>query len=1629
MDNSKVNQNELSYSSSAGIAKVNIYTGRLLYEYPDLTIGNNSYNITVSHIFNSNLELPEYLKTYVGEKFKLNVQQYLYYEDGNYYYLDGSGSKHEFKHLYGNKYFDIDGLGLELEINDLNYKLKDQQNNTLIFKNNKLVESISGTNELNKKIYMYDFSGKLKYVYDSRNSSSKIVFEYNKDTTFLECIKLQKNGVTINKISYSYDTFGNLLRIIERDRDVILKYLNNKLMYVISLKNNSTYCFAYNTDSRVCSVKQGISKIKNEDTINNKNYCDNNNYVNDSLYVGDKHIQNEFDIEAYPNKYGENIFTYNYFDYNDKYTIVENEKNLKIIYYFNELGFTVSELEVDGSINNLRSLEKNGKIHMLNSGDDPEKINLQKSYLLTTTDSITHDGLMSSCFDDVQNYRKYKCSNFINFYCNFWLKINQQIENPKIQIQINSSELTSSKYAEFLGSFDPTAVDAWQFISIPIEIPYQNIDSFKVKFLENKVDKTIKIADMKFTYGSITKYFVGDQNEGIPIDEITHVTFKKYGEVNNTTKYVNSDFYISEKDIQETYFNIFKTRKLNNTSNPFVFSTCDGSQKFYVTQVVFCKNSIEYPLSFVSGKYGEGNRADYFCKTASPDNEILTYGWPYYLVNTLVNSSYSDCIMQVTESNNGKEDDDKNRVESTIRVYYDLNGNILKEEDEYGVKIIYDYKDGCLVKKTMQHEDTNEKIIQSYSTNLLEETESTYRGNLITKYDETKNQTKQIDYSDTENNNLLSTSFGYNERNELKHVTNNINGNNYIKYDKNGKLLAVTPIGWNKNNMYGYLFNYNVFDEPTDFYLIYNDGIKGTNKQILVSRKMDYSNNKMTTKYYRSAVNDTEIDSSIVIFDKYGRIETINEEGKSTIFKRQNLWESLGCAMVDEKYDPYEDRTYKYSYDEFNNLSGYEITYIDDDGETKKHFYANMESPTKVKYGFQYYTSDSTYDDNKLIKPRVFSTRNEVLRKSGDENPIYLIDTSYEYDSFGRLINKKEKYPDGIIKTKITEDITYKEGTFLKESVTTKIDNAIVEDTRYKFEYTYNKKGNVDTKTTTITKGDSIKSIIESYSYDKANRLIRETSTNSSFVYADKTYSYNKDGSLYCESMGGESIYYNYDKGRLIRRKEKFIENNFSYDNYGNCTHYNRKSSEDQNMFWERGNFLKEFKGDVNIKYSYNSEGKRFRKNINGENIEYYYDGDKLIGEKHSDKYISYLYDADGLNGMFLYSLNWLDIDDIYQYHFVKDAFGNIISIFDNDKEIAYYEYDSWGNCIVYDKKGGSVISDPKHIGNINPFRWKSQYYDKESNLYFIQGRYYSPLMKQYISPLSPEVALSRAENIYELNLYSLTIANTINLVYNENTNESFNSLVYDSEKLSKWSYFWRVSWKKFWGSPLGKWLAIGLMIIAVILVVVLAVVNPPIALAVLTAFGKSIAISAVFFFGAAAIAGFRSKKGFGVGFSNYITENWAFSLAVAGLTAILSVLGSLPKALHDAAFRKAVEESKQAAIENAKKLQALPKNKRPTMTSAAVDMKTGNVYLGECGSVPVNINSQMKPFTELYFEHIKWRPGNCAEFNAVNLALNSGAVKSNLVVTTIRVSELAMAPMCDYCKIAMEGVLFVVSG
>lgn len=115
-----------------------------------------------------------------------------------------------------------------------------------------------------------------------------------------------------------------------------------------------------------------------------------------------------------------------------------------------------------------------------------------------------------------------------------------------------------------------------------------------------------------------------------------------------------------------------------------------------------------------------------------------------------------------------------------------------------------------------------------------------------------------------------------------------------------------------------------------------------------------------------------------------------------------------------------------------------------------------------------------------------------------------------------------------------------------------------------------------------------------------------------------------------------------------------------------------------------------------------------------------------------------------------------------------KDIQGNIIAILDsNGNLIVKYKYDAWGNHKLLDASG-NVIIDASHIGNLNPFRYRSYYYDTETKLYFLKTRYYDPEIGRFINMDSIDYA--DPETINGLNLYAYCNNNPVMNVDPEGT-------------------------------------------------------------------------------------------------------------------------------------------------------------------------------------------------------------------------------------------------------------------
>ena len=100
---------------------------------------------------------------------------------------------------------------------------------------------------------------------------------------------------------------------------------------------------------------------------------------------------------------------------------------------------------------------------------------------------------------------------------------------------------------------------------------------------------------------------------------------------------------------------------------------------------------------------------------------------------------------------------------------------------------------------------------------------------------------------------------------------------------------------------------------------------------------------------------------------------------------------------------------------------------------------------------------------------------------------------------------------------------------------------------------------------------------------------------------------------------------------------------------------------------------------------------------------------------------------------------------------------GDIVAILDaNGNTVVQYTYDIWGKL---ENTTGSLADT---IGTINPLRYRGYYYDTETNLYYLQSRYYSPDLMRFISQDDPVLSNAQGEPLGS-NLYAYCLNKPVN--------------------------------------------------------------------------------------------------------------------------------------------------------------------------------------------------------------------------------------------------------------------------
>lgn len=413
----------------------------------------------------------------------------------------------------------------------------------------------------------------------------------------------------------------------------------------------------------------------------------------------------------------------------------------------------------------------------------------------------------------------------------------------------------------------------------------------------------------------------------------------------------------------------------------------------------------------------------------------------------------------------------------------------------------------------------------------------------------------------------------------------------------------------------------------------------------------------------------------------------------------------------------------KYTYDLSKRLSEYKFN----DFKVKYKYDAN-DNVINTKYNLDSINNEivSIVNDDDLITKTSFEDKN----------------IDYTYDALGRLKNRK------------INNLYDNEYEYLGNGKNT---STLVKNLKLgsdKYSYKYDKLGNI----THIYNNDKL---INKYYYDNYNQLVKEKDYEANKLIE---YKYDNVGNILFKRAYDLKDYsfinqdvYKYNNDEWEDQLTYFNNGLITYDEIGNPLTIGNNI----NLNWVNGRELESYNDGVNsITYKYNVDAIRLSKTVNGIETKYYLEDNDVVYEKTGDNVLYFM--RDGIDDLFGFKYN----NDTYYY--VKNIQNDIIGILDsNCILVANYKYDSWGKIVsITDGEGNDVSDNSSHIANINPFRYRCYYYDKETKLYYLNERYYNPELRRFIN--SDSYGGEIGGNILSHNIYAYTLNNPI-MNYDEN--------------------------------------------------------------------------------------------------------------------------------------------------------------------------------------------------------------------------------------------------------------------
>ena len=852
-----------------------------------------------------------------------------------------------------------------------------------------------------------------------------------------------------------------------------------------------------------------------------------------------------------------------------------------------------------------------------------------------------------------------------------------------------------------------------------------------VKSNDNKIEyySNGRLKQITYKNGSWIKYTYNDAS-------MNYTTLTSSGE---TTKTVYNDAFLpieytdeSGTKTEYTYDNHYrvKTEKSGDETTTYTYDS-KGNVISYVTSNE--KNNTYYTYNSAGKVIREqtGNDYTYYTYDAKGNNLVLaTLKKDYQGEAPALYDSSLTCF-------------------DTTTYTYDSKGRILKEENSDGSSVSYEY---------------------DASGNVTKET------NVTVENDKTKTTVTTYTYDDM--GNLLTTQS---ENDSATYV-----------YDKAGRTLRVTQNGETTRTLYDN---------------------EGRVIQKIASEDYDSSKDGLPTS---NTYADANAGHRYVYNETTGNLDSeTNRLDVTTTYKYNDVG-----AKIQEKFDSYEFNYISHGELESVKVSGKtKVSYsYDDDNKLLSENYANgdtvrYEYDDNGKLARQYHNDDTspyvTYSyntDNELTKKVNHDTGLKYIYGENNSVSIYKLSDDTLVQSYTEDVTEANEENGIEAKTDVTEShfgdtysyttrdnsISYQYGdNSLTYSAKSDDKSQTVSDsvkfngeTSLKSNYTYDDNSNVTVKKLEYSKREYI--TVE-HEYDSQNRI-----TATGYYGIDDYYKYDKNGQLiYADNYLDDcTSTFSYDSRGNILKVDKYKHNdeNHTLDNLDNKTVLTSKTFSYSNDEWkdeltavngtsltydENGNVItygdKSFTwntgrnlesivdGDNKYSYTYDENGIRTSKTVNGKTTYYNTKDGVILSQTDGTDTLYFQYDSNGTPLGFVWNGT--------QYLYLTNQMGDVISITDaQGNEIVQYDYDPWGKCNFLEP----MIADEKFandIANVNPIRYRGYYLDSETGYYYLQSRYYDPDICRFINSDIYDVAKATVGIYCGVNLFSYCNNNPINFI------------------------------------------------------------------------------------------------------------------------------------------------------------------------------------------------------------------------------------------------------------------------